>query len=85
MALVPRASESGRYLSVADSARATRTTRGAIAGGGGWCYPLLALGNSFPRIGKRQAAAEQFAIATTIYRELDMRYWLEQAEAGRDT
>ena len=48
-------------------------------------YPILDLGNSFPRIGKRQAAAEHFAIAITMYREMDMRYWLEQAEAGRDT
>ena len=34
---------------------------------------------------KRQAAAEHFAIATTMSREMDMRYWLEQVEAGRDT
>jgi hypothetical protein len=30
---------------------------------------------------KRQEAHEQLITATTMYREMDMRFWLEQAEA----
>jgi len=33
-----------------------------------------------PRRGKREEAQEHFATATTMYREMDMRFWLEQAE-----
>jgi class 3 adenylate cyclase/tetratricopeptide (TPR) repeat protein len=33
------------------------------------------------RTGKREQAQEHFTIATTMYREMDMRFWLEQAEA----
>jgi hypothetical protein len=31
--------------------------------------------------GKRQEAQEHFTTATTMYREMDMRFWLEKAEA----
>jgi tetratricopeptide (TPR) repeat protein len=31
--------------------------------------------------GKREQAQEHFAIATVMYREMEMTYWLEQAEA----
>ena len=37
------------------------------------------------RTGWRQEAQEQLTTATTMYREMGMRFWLEQAEAGRDT
>jgi hypothetical protein len=30
-------------------------------------------------------AHEHLTIATTLYREMDMRYWLEQAELGTST
>ena len=30
---------------------------------------------------KRERASERLTTATTMYREMDMRYWLEQAEA----
>jgi class 3 adenylate cyclase/tetratricopeptide (TPR) repeat protein len=41
----------------------------------------LGLGKLYRRTGKRQEAQEHLAIAATMYREMDMRYWLEQAEA----
>ncbi len=48
--------------------------------------PLVAhchfgLGKLARRAGKRQEAQEHFTTATTMYREMDMRFWLEQAEA----
>ena len=30
---------------------------------------------------KRESAQEHLATATTMYREMDMRFWLEKAEA----
>ena len=41
----------------------------------------LGLGKLFSRTGKREEAAEHLTSATTMYREMDMRFWLEQAEA----
>ena len=41
----------------------------------------LGLGKLYRRTGKRQEAREHLTTATTMYREMDMRYWLEQAEA----
>jgi len=32
------------------------------------------------RIGKRQEAREHLATATTMYREMDMPFWLQEAE-----
>jgi tetratricopeptide (TPR) repeat protein len=48
--------------------------------------PLIArchngLGKLYRRVGKRQDAQEHLATATTLYREMDMRFWPEQAEA----
>ena len=45
----------------------------------------LGLGKLYRRTGRRQEAQEHLATATTMYREMGMRFWLEQAEAGRDT
>jgi tetratricopeptide (TPR) repeat protein len=45
----------------------------------------LGLGKLYRRTGKRQEAQEHLTTATTMYREMDMRFWLEQAEADRDT
>jgi tetratricopeptide (TPR) repeat protein len=47
--------------------------------------PLLAhchlgLGKLYRRTGKREEAQEHLTTATTMYREMDMRFWLEQAE-----
>ena len=41
----------------------------------------LGLGKLYRRTGKREQAREQLTTATTMYREMDMRFWLEQAEA----
>jgi len=41
----------------------------------------LGLGRLYSRTGKRHEAEQQFTFATTMYREMDMRFYLEQAEA----
>jgi tetratricopeptide (TPR) repeat protein len=41
----------------------------------------LGLGKLYRRTGKQQEAQEHLIAATTMYREMDMRFWLEQAEA----
>ena len=48
--------------------------------------PLLAhchlgLGKLYRRLGKRQQAQEHLGTATTMYREMDMGFWLDQAGA----
>ena len=40
----------------------------------------LGLGKLFASTGKREQAREYLTTATTMYREMDMRYWLDQAE-----
>jgi class 3 adenylate cyclase/tetratricopeptide (TPR) repeat protein len=40
----------------------------------------LGLGKLYRRTGKRQEAHEHLTTATTMYREMGMTYWLEQAE-----
>jgi hypothetical protein len=41
----------------------------------------LGLGKLYRRTGKHSEAREHLTTATTMYREMDMRFWLEQAEA----
>ena len=41
----------------------------------------LGLGRLSRRTGKRQEAQEHLQTAVMMYREMDMRFWLEQAEA----
>jgi Tetratricopeptide repeat len=41
----------------------------------------LGLGKLYRRTGKREQAREHLTTATTMYREMDMRFWLERAEA----
>ncbi len=41
----------------------------------------LGLGKLYQRTGKLDQAGEHLTIATTMYREMDMAFWLEQAEA----
>jgi class 3 adenylate cyclase/tetratricopeptide (TPR) repeat protein len=41
----------------------------------------LGLGKLYWRTDKRHEAQEHLATATTMYREMDMRFWLEQTEA----
>ena len=40
----------------------------------------LGLGKLYRQTTQREQAREHFATATTMYREMDMRFWLEQAE-----
>ena len=42
----------------------------------------LGLAKLSRRTGRRQEAQEHLTSATTMYREMDMRFWLEQAEAA---
>jgi len=47
--------------------------------------PLVAhchagLGRLYQRTTKREQAREHLTTATTMYREMDMRFWLERAE-----
>ena len=42
----------------------------------------LGLGKLYHRTGDRAKADEHVATATTMYREMDMTFWLEQAEAA---
>ena len=41
----------------------------------------LGLGALYRRAGKRQQAREHITTAVTMFGEMDMRYWREQAEA----
>ena len=41
----------------------------------------LGLGKLFRRKGDRATAQEHLTTGATMYREMDMRFWLEQAEA----
>ena len=41
----------------------------------------LGLGRLYRRTGDSEQAREHLTTATTMYREMDMRFWLEQAEA----
>jgi tetratricopeptide (TPR) repeat protein len=41
----------------------------------------LGLGKLYRRTGKRERTHEHLTTATTMYREMDMRFWLEKAEA----
>ena len=43
------------------------------------CY--LGLGKLYKRTGTREQAREHLTTATAMYREMDMTFWLERAEA----
>jgi hypothetical protein len=45
------------------------------------CGRILAASPRIRGTGKREQAQEHLATATAMYREMDMRFWLEQAEA----
>jgi hypothetical protein len=62
-------------LSIGPLACALRGMRPLVA----HCH--LGLGRLCRRTGKRQEAKEHLTTAMTLYREMDMTYWLEQAEA----
>ncbi|HYR73828.1 MAG TPA: hypothetical protein VEP12_20750, partial [Candidatus Acidoferrum sp.] len=42
----------------------------------------LGLGTLYRHTGRRQEAQEHLVTGTTMYREMDTWFWLEQAEAG---
>jgi tetratricopeptide (TPR) repeat protein len=42
----------------------------------------LGLGKLYRRTGRRQQAQEHLTTTTRLFREMDMRFWLEQAEAA---
>lgn len=42
----------------------------------------LGLGTLSGRLGKREAAREHLGVAATMLREMDMRFWMDRAEAG---
>jgi predicted ATPase len=44
----------------------------------------LGLGLLYQRAGRRQQAREHLTIATTMYREMEMPFWLEKAKAGAE-
>ena len=41
----------------------------------------LGLGKLYQRMGKPEQARQHLGTATTMYREMEMRFWLEKAEA----
>ena len=41
----------------------------------------LGLGRLYGRLGKREQAAEMLGVAAAMYRDMDMPFWLEQAQA----
>jgi tetratricopeptide (TPR) repeat protein len=43
----------------------------------------LGLSKLYRRTGKREQAQEHLTTAVTMYRDMDMRFWLEQAEAEK--
>jgi len=43
------------------------------------CY--LGLGKLYKRTGTREQAREHLTTATAMYREMDMPFWMEKAEA----
>jgi hypothetical protein len=55
------------------------TTRFGSSGLVAHCH--LGLGTLDRRAGKREQAREHLTTATTMYREMDMQFWLAQAEA----
>jgi hypothetical protein len=42
----------------------------------------LGLGTVYRRTGDHAKASEHLTTAATMYREMDMRFWLEKAEAS---
>ena len=60
---------------------AARWLFGCTADTAGSAEDAFGLGKLSRRTGRREQAQEHLTTATTMYREMDMRFWLEQAEA----
>jgi tetratricopeptide (TPR) repeat protein len=79
----------GESVAPEDAARAEESYRAALALAGELrLRPLVAhchrgLGTLYQRTHRLDQAQEHLTAATTMYREMDMRFWLEQAEAER--
>jgi hypothetical protein len=71
----PRESEAAENYLSAISVAAGLGMRPLVA----HCHAGLA--KLYSRTGKREQAQEHLTIATTLYREMGMTYWLEKAEA----
>jgi class 3 adenylate cyclase/tetratricopeptide (TPR) repeat protein len=67
--------EAGEHLHQAMEAAAELSMRPLVA----HCH--LGLAKLYRRTGQREQAREHLTTATSMYREMDMRFWLEQAEA----
>ncbi len=65
-----------RFDLVVAMRQATSASASSIAARG-----HLGLGKLYRRTGKPEQAHEHLTTATSMYREMDMRFWLEQAEA----
>jgi tetratricopeptide (TPR) repeat protein len=70
----PSVETAERHYREAMTLAAERSMRPLVA----HCH--LGLGKLYRRTDKREQAQEHFTTATTMYREMDMRFWLEQAE-----
>ena len=68
------APEAERYYREALSLAESRHMRPLVA----HCH--LGLGNLYRRTSTREKAQEHLTTATTMYREMGMQFWLEQAE-----
>jgi transcriptional regulator with AAA-type ATPase domain/class 3 adenylate cyclase/tetratricopeptide (TPR) repeat protein len=74
------------HPSAHDDAALTHATRAMTLAEELGMHPLVAhchlgLGKLYRRIGKRDEAGHHVTTATTMYRAMDMPFWLEQAEA----
>ena len=47
--------------------------------------PAIGLGKLYRRTRRLQEAQEHLTTATRMYREMGMTYWMDQAEAERET
>ena len=70
-----------RQSEVSDPIRLDDTLRRILEGQAGQIQRLEKAVRTLHGTGKRQEAQEHFTTATTMYREMDMRFWLEKAEA----
>ena len=81
----PVAVQATRRPELRCGAEAQRDLGGAARCWGGCaircCVLPLGLGKLSRRTGQREQARAQLTTATTMYREMGMTYWLEQAEA----
>jgi hypothetical protein len=80
----PLRSRTSPYAIIVQQAETTYREALALAGPRGMrprvAHCHFGLGKLYRRTDKRDLAIEHLATATTMYREMNMRFWLEQAE-----